>query len=321
MKNKRITSLLALVVLASLGAYFLATRDVDKPLATVNSSEANLRTTHAEPPDRQNENAVAARFSEVADDPVESEFRIDPKMCRTDAPFVRTMLRQYDKVRLRDVRMKGEYLENYRGLSSIELNGLIDQGDTDALVVQALMVAYTQMDIAEVNVIPLMLGESELKTFSVFEWTRRAEENGADFGEARRLLYEAALGGRVEALSYIGLLYMYEGSNAVDLGWLSEDVFEQLPSSKRSNLSPPLVYRRAMYVAFPEIMTSDKATTTELLESIEADYGDYWASVVLPIADRFLAKIADSDQVLPPVMPRITEERYLDAVAYHCSRE
>lgn len=101
-------------------------------------------------------------------------------------------------------------------------------------------------------------------------------------------LIEAALDGRVGALGYIGLLHTYEEANAVDLGRLSTDSFESLPFSMRSNLSPALVYRRAMYVAFPDIMTSDKATTAELLESLETDYGDYWTSTVLPIADKFL---------------------------------
>ena len=153
----------------------------------------------------------------------------------------------------------GPTIESYRGLSSAELAGLANQGDSAAMAARGAISVMRAMNLDENRAIDyLVLEETSLRTFS-FQRPLKMETM-AHLEEARDWFYRAAVHGRLLALQSAGEILGVVGGSPTELGWIPQDEYETLEGYERHALDPANVYGALAFEIAPELRSGPLGT-------------------------------------------------------------
>ena len=175
-----------------------------------------------------------------------------------------------------------ESIAAYRDLAQSELSSLIDQGDSGAMAVVGAMHEMKARGWPESYAVPYLLHEGPDQS-SNSAGLPAAEEQKRHYEQAAKWFYQAALHGRVLALTYVGRQLDNMGSSPVDLGWISADEYNQLTRAERSTFNAANVYQAVAYTIAPELEIG-------LFDDENAGFGTAFAKRFSSIAEPIAAK-------------------------------
>ena len=186
----------------------------------------------------------------------------------------------------------GPYLVNsdsiavYRNLTESELLNLVDQSDSGAMAVLGAMHVMRARGLPESKAVPyLLLEDHDLLSFRYsFPHT---EEQTRQLELAADWFYKSALHGRVMALVNVGHQLDMMRKKPVDLGWVSEESYEQLTRAEKSIFNAANVYQAAADTIAPELEIG-------LFDDENGGFGTMFAqrfaNIAEPIAEEFGAE-------------------------------
>ncbi len=147
--------------------------------------------------------------------------------------------------------------DSYRGLTRSNIEDLVTQGDSRAMVVRGAM---AEMEAR---------GYSDSMAFE-FLWninadvTRRlnpedlSEEQRGHLQEAADYYYQAALNGRLLVLPYYGAAVSYISGGPVEQGWIDKVAYDQLDETrKKKSVSPAYIFYLLAFDIAPGLYETD----------------------------------------------------------------
>lgn len=196
--------------------------------------------------------------------------------------------------RLAPFETRGNSIFSYRGLSEANLLTLADQQDSAAMTVLGAMHEVRARDLPDSKAVPyLMLEEKELPSYSYN--LPLSEAQVANLEKAAYWYYQAALHGRLMALTDVGYQLLMLQRNPVDLGWVSQEEYDLLSGVERGSFNAFNVYNAAVYTIAPEL---EIGVFTE-----RADVGRHvakrFADIVPPLVQKYSSDRANLG--LPPI--------------------
>ena len=188
----------------------------------------------------------------------------------------------------------GPTIESYRGLSSTELAGLANQGDSAAMAVLGAISVMKAMNLSEDRAVAYLLLEGP--SLQSFGFEQPLESETAEHLEAASdWFYKAAVHGRLLALQNAGEVIAIVGGSPIQFGWIQPQEYESLASYEQQGLDPTNVYGALAFEIAPELRTGPLG---EMISGLTPG-GDRQQLVLNELAWRFQEdrKIAG----LPPV--------------------
>lgn len=144
-------------------------------------------------------------------------------------------------------------LEPMRPLSNKQLQSMADTGDTLAMVMLGARAMMRASRIPEDKALDYLLPQEGRYPDL---WGKRYDDAGRkEMEESQKWFYQAALHGRLQALSLYGQSLFYVGETPVTLGWMDQARYEQLSIHQRNAWNPSNLYGRLMYDIAPELKT------------------------------------------------------------------
>ena len=230
-----------LFIAASAAAWFLWPRPASEPVST-------------EPVPTVVEPAAPERLEEPSGSVAEPVARAPGGAdCLTLAEFERHPAVTEETRRLEPISASGETVASYRHLGSAEIRAMADQGDSAAMAVLGAMAFMRGSDIDESRAVPFLLHE-ELPRPGGAPGSANAIQR-MHFVEAGSWFYQAALRGRLHALTHYGISLEMQGSTPVTLGWIGQDAYDALAEVERLALEPSVVYTALQFDIAPQLLT------------------------------------------------------------------
>ncbi len=225
--------------------------------------------------------SLAAQVSE-ADAAVECDLEQLEKLQQ----FNRTNMR-----RLENSRLEPEAIAAYRELELSELKAMFEQGDTLAMIVYGMHFLFASMGRNPELAVDYLYYQMPIK--EITPNPKGVPENAARYAsEARRAFTEAAMRGRHAAFTFIGLTYVAEGKNAVDLFWLTQDAYDSLTDKQKFSVEPRIVYSQLAYRMDPNLLPVGSPNRKMFDENFAAlgEHGRFFEWVELAFRQRMRAK-------------------------------
>ncbi len=154
-------------------------------------------------------------------------------------------------------------MSNYRSIDRESLKQLAEQGDSAAMVVLATAYSLAAFGLDNSEPTEYLAGQ---RSFIITEQAF-PEESGVTkmaLELARYWFYEAAVHGRYAALAQVGLLDARAGKTAVDLGWIDQQAYDELPADELRNWSPYIVYQELAHTMMADAWTGPNAELAEI---------------------------------------------------------
>ena len=161
----------------------------------------------------------------------------------------------------------GADVRNYIGVDQATVEANVEQGDTAAMVVLARMYVVAARSDGDVNA---RLTDYERSLNQLIDTSNAQDEESILLSKASELYWDAAIHGRVLALLSYGLTLETQGKDAVDLGWIAQEEFDQLTELEKKELTPSSAYISLLERLAPEALdwaTREKIPATEVSES------------------------------------------------------
>ena len=165
-------------------------------------------------------------------------------------------LQQFNRTNLRrreNSRLEPEAIAAYRGMTPTELKALFEQEDSLAMIVYGMHFLFAAMGRNPGLAVDYLYYQMPIK--EITPHPEGVPENATQYArEARRAFTEAAMRGRHAAFTFIGLTYVAEGKNAVDLLWVSEEAYGSFNDKQKFNLEPRIAYSQLAYRMDPNLL-------------------------------------------------------------------
>lgn len=176
----------------------------------------------------------------------------DALACITPAQLESDPLLAAEYARLDSVITSGPTIASYRGLSSAQLSNLAVQGDSAAMAVLGAVAVMRARNLPETKAVEYLLREDP--TVWSFSLERPLEPDVLQHLEAASSwFYKSALHGRVLALQNAGQVIAMVAESPTQLGWIEEDIYEELSGRERYTLDPATVYEALAFELAPQL--------------------------------------------------------------------
>ncbi|MDJ0750041.1 MAG: hypothetical protein QNJ11_11185 [Woeseiaceae bacterium] len=155
--------------------------------------------------------------------------------------------------RLESSILSPEIVSSYRGLSFRDLDVLVEQDDSVAMMMYGIRILFVSLGRNPEIAVDYLAYGLPLKELT-------PNPNGVPddayrhASMARDVFRKAALHGRHAAFTFIGLTYEAQGKNAVDLGWITQDAFDSLDDDQKYSIEPRVAYSQLAYIIDPNIL-------------------------------------------------------------------
>ncbi len=256
----RVALVILLVLLAAGLGVFLITEDSteSQPAATTtdSTSEPRDQTPTLDAPTT----TYTPEPSEP--DPVETPLTVESVWdCLGEQNPEEVPLIAADADRLEPYMINHPTVRNYRSVETAALEQLAMQGDSAAMVVLATSYYLQATGFDDIDATELLTNEVAIVVTSGYPFDDEARRA---FEQAQDWYYKAALHGRYSALARVGLMHARAGTTAVDLGWISQEAFDELPPDEASQWSPYLVYQEMAFAMMADAWTGPNAELAEI---------------------------------------------------------
>ncbi|MEM1438013.1 MAG: hypothetical protein AAF545_15085 [Pseudomonadota bacterium] len=182
--------------------------------------------------------------------------------CLTPEQLLRREDIQRQLTTTQSITVLGDAMQSYEGIDAAGLRDLIAQGDTAAMVVLGRRLQLEALGLAPGDaVLTLTPSKATINSPAFVRFSREVGRKGGVSDparvalalEARELFHRAALEGRLMALSMVGQIDWELGEDAVSLGWISQEAFDSLSKTRRTNMFPGRIYSAAVWYIAPEL--------------------------------------------------------------------
>ena len=220
-----------------------------------------------------------------------------------------------DAYRYDAVGITGPTIGSYRGLSTVELRDLAEQGDSAAMAVLGAAELMQARGLPVSKAVPHLMLEEFTRTANML---RRpiSPESRAHLDQAREWFYKAALHGRVMALYKVGESLEYTTGGPVDLGWITKDEYDALTSYEKNSLLPSNLYNALAFEIAPEL---GEGAVGEILGGI-LPRSVRQEELLDEFANRFFEDI-DAAGLSPISVPDAVSPSFEEMKSLLCSRE
>ena len=294
----RVLLVILLVLLAAGLGMFLITEDSteSQPVATtsVSTTEPQDQSPQTDAPTT----TPASGLSEPS--PVETPLTVESVWeCLGETDPETVPLIAADADRLEPYMTNHPSMSNYRGIDMAALNQLAEQGDSAAMVVLATSYSLEAFGLDNSAPTDYLAGQRPLViTEQAFSGESQITRLGLEL--ARYWFYEAAVHGRYAALAQVGLLDARAGITAVDLGWIDQQAYDELPAEELRNWSPYIVYQELAHTMMADTWTGPNAELSELDGFF---LRDTQSNVVDTLLNEFIADIQSRGLMIQTVEP------------------
>lgn len=154
--------------------------------------------------------------------------------------------------RFDSLSVTGPTIASYRGLSNVELENLVTQGDSAAMAVLGAISFLRARGLDDGDAVSYLL--SEESGLNGYSFTRPLDEDvRINYEQARDWFYQAALHGRLLSLQKVGEMTWVIDGGPVALGWIEKNDYELLSSFEKGALDPIMVYQELAMVIAPQL--------------------------------------------------------------------
>ena len=182
---------------------------------------------------------------------VSSDDDLDPH-CLSEAMIESHPMMWDELARLQPFGTRGDHISSYRGLSESQLLAAIDQQDSAAMTVLGATYEVRARDLPDSKAVPF-LNHEEQDLMSYRYSLPLSEAQVENREQAAYWYYQAALHGRLMALTHVGDQLDVLQQSPVDLGWIGQSEYDSLSRAQKSTFNAATVYTTAIYTIAPEL--------------------------------------------------------------------
>ncbi len=313
----RVTIATVLIVLIVVSTVWIVTRpdenggvdvppvDADTQAAPGLADAVNLEES-SEPPAFDTELAATGIEGEDIEEAPDTP-SCDPRQIETLQQFNR------DNLRRREASvMSAEAAAAYRDLSLNELDALARQDDSLAMMIYGLRLLFLSMGRSPALAVDFLYYQVPIK-----ELTPNPDfvpENAGQIAKmARERFTDAAMLGRHAAFTFIGLTYTAEGKTPVDLGWISQEAYDQLDETQKDSFEPRVAWSQLAYMIDPNVLAIGSPNRTYFDERRE-QLGEH-AGFLDELASGFRQRLEEDGRSFPGLPPITYPDVDADVIA------
>lgn len=245
MRSRLILASAFLAAVAVAGAVlFVASDEAPRPAPLSPRSPLSAETNSAEsaPP----ADAGSGRSAAVEPSQPDDRSCLSPEQLETHPAFAKEL------ERLDPVMTNGPAMDSYRYLGRKALLDLADQGDSGAMAVLGAMDLLRFRGLDEARAVAYLRYED------IGLRNRAAQQSPSaaaldDLQTAQDWFYQAALHGRLYALTEMAWLYSWRQQGPVELGWISAKDYDTLDNSGLTAIDPVNVYNDVVHRLAPNL--------------------------------------------------------------------
>ena len=198
-------------------------------------------------------------------------------------------------------------VENFRGLDEETIRGFAEQGDTAAMAALGAAAVMRAYRIDSRRAVEWLANGGTMEGV-VMQRQQLSADASLALNDAAYWFYEAALHGRVAALTHYGQVRDQLFGGPVGLGWFEPEAFAGLPSTAREAMQPATLYGAVADRLWPTEPLQAKAgdameAVEQVLQAIETEFVAALDSAELPLAGLDVSQRAELQSLLAQQCP------------------